>query len=185
MKNALISLSGPGEIDLSTLSNFEAGIAMLSIIDRVYPGITLSQLNDLMNNEGMGNLWTFVKSAAGDIKDGIGDVLHDTKTITGSILGSGVRLAADPKVIDAASRAGAAYATGGGSEAASGALQSLGLSKGSSDQVMQFLNGLGSVFKGDSGPAANQSSVMGLPGGVLPWAIAGSAVLVLIFARKG
>ena len=53
MRNALISLSGPGEIDLSKLSNFEAGIAFLTIVDQAYPGITLSQLNDLINNEGM------------------------------------------------------------------------------------------------------------------------------------
>lgn len=183
MKNSLISMAGPTDFDVSKMSNFEAGIAALTVASSVYPGLTWGRLADLVTGrEKMGGWWTDLKHVAGDIKDGVGDVLKDTGDWVGDKGGEIIRLGTDEKVIDGASRLGTAYATGGGSEGARSVLQSLGLSGESSDNIMDFLGSLGSVFKGKVGDDVNQAGMFNSKN--LPWIIAGGAVLVLVFGRR-
>jgi hypothetical protein len=132
----------------------------------------------------MAGWWTDLKHAAGDIKDGVGDVLKDTVSTVGSIGGDTVRLATDPKVISGASQLGAAYATGGGSSAVTGLLQSLGMSQGSANQVTDFISSLGDNFKTQSQLQAASMGGGGAMGGALPWVLAGGVVLVLLVATR-
>ncbi len=95
-------------------SDFDAGILFFAALSRLYPGLQWADLHT--PQQFMAGWLTDLKHSIGDLKDGVGDVLKDTASVTGKILGSGVRLAADPKVATTVTRAGAAYATGGGSE---------------------------------------------------------------------
>jgi len=174
-------MSGPTDFDVSSLSNFEAGIAALTLASQVYPGLTWGDLSNMLAGERMAGWWTDLKGVAGDIKDGVGDVLKSTGDFIGDKGGDIIRLGTDEKVIDGASRLGTAYVTGGGSEGARGVLESIGLSGTSSDNIMDFLSSLGGIFKEKTG---TQSSVFGVDPKVLPWAIAGMAVLVLIFGKR-
>lgn len=183
MNPLLVTMRGPGEIDIPSLSNFEAGIAFLTLINRMSPGITFGQLAALIDTpERMGGWWTDLKRSVGDVKDGIGDVLKDTASAIGGGAGDAVRLVTDEKVLDAASRAATAYATGGGSEGVRNALGGTSGGGGMVDQFIGFISSLGSSFKG---VASNQASVGGVSSNVLPWALAGGAVLVVLFARPG
>jgi len=184
MKNSLISMAGPTDFDVSKLSNFEAGIAALMVAAQVYPGLTWGDVARLTAGEKMGGWWTDLKHVAGDVKDGVGDVFKGVGDWVGDKGGEVVRLGTDEKVIDGASRLGTAYATGGGSEGARGFLEQLGLSSDSSGSIMDFISGLGDSFKGGSGDGVNKSSILGMDAKVFPWAVAGVAVLVLVFGKR-
>jgi hypothetical protein len=187
MKNPLlITMAGPGDIDLSEVSNFEAGIATLVLINKLYPGIKwgdLPVLAALRSGEPMKGWLTDISRSVGNIKDGIGDVLKDTFTTVGGGLGDATRLVTSAPVMDAATRAGAAYATGGGSEAARGVLgQMFGSSGDAADaqisQLMDFISGLGSTAKGTT------ASGTGAGFNILPWALGGVAVLGIVMIAK-
>lgn len=189
MNPLLVTMHGENSLDVRGLSNFEAGIAFLTLVDKMVPGITWGQLDDLARGYGAGDRlagwWTDLKHAAGDVKDGIGDVLKDTVSTVGSIGGDTVRLATSPTVIAGASQLGAAYATGGGSSAVTGLLQSLGMSQGSANQVTDFISSLGDNFKTQSQmQAASMGGGGGAMGGALPWVLAGGVVLVLLVATR-
>lgn len=189
MKNPLlITMAGPNDIDLSGVSNFEAGIATLVLINRLYPGVKWGDLPALAagaRSTTMGKKWyERAMSAVGDIKDGIGDVLKDTFTTVGGGLGDATRLVTSAPVMDAVTRAGAAYATGGGSEAARGVLGSLFGSSGDAadaqiSQLMNFISGLGSTAKGATATGATGPGV-----NILPWALGGVAVLGIVMIAK-
>jgi len=121
MNPLVVTMHGPGgQIDIRNVSNFEAGIAALTWANMLSPGITfgkLAQVADSLNAERMSGLTSFFKgvgnaivSGAGNIKDGIGDILKDTSNAIGGNAGDAIRLFTDEKVIDGASRIGAAYA---------------------------------------------------------------------------
>lgn len=187
MNPLLVTMHGGNSLDVRGLSNFEAGLAFLTLVDKMAPGITWEQLDDLARGYGAGDRmsgWlTDLGHAVGQVKDGIGDVLKDTVSTVGSIGGSTVRLATSPNVINGVSQMGAAYATGGGSTAVTGLLQSLGMSAGSASQVTDFISSLGDNFK-----AQNQLQAASVGGGgglgALPWIIAGGVVLVLLVGRR-
>jgi len=176
-KPALITMQGPrrpgaGAFDISKMSNFEAGVATLVLINDVYPGARFSDLPNIaarVSAEPLAGWWTSLKSGLGDIKDGIGDVLKDTFSTVGGGAGDAIRLASDPKVIDAASRAGSAYATGGASEGA----RSMG------DKIFDFISTLGSSAKSATDPGVGDTTKS-----ILPWALAGGAVLLLVAIKK-
>ncbi len=183
MNPLLVTMRGPGDIDIPSLSNFEAGIAFLTLIAKMNPGITFGQLAEVMDSpERMAGWWTDLKKSVGDVKDGIGDVLKDTASAIGGGAGDAVRLVTDESVLNGASRAATAYATGGGSEGVRSALGGAGGGSGPVDQFINFVSSLGSSFKS---VAPNQAGIAGLPANVWPWAIAGGAVLVVLFARPG
>lgn len=181
----LVTMRGPaGEIEIPSMSNFEAGIAFLTLLNRLSPGITFGQLASVLDSpSGRMAGWNplgDIYHAVGAVKDGIGDVLKDTASAIGGSAGDAVRLVTDEKVIDGAARLGTAYASNGGSE---GVRSALGGGGSVVDQLIGFVSNLGSSFK--SNTPTMQADVGGLPGGVLPWAIAGGAVLVILFARPG
>lgn len=177
----LVTMSGPADFDISGLSNFEAGIATLALIDRVYPGIRWKDLPGLAAGIRPGTLsgWNPFKAiykGVGNIKDGIGDVLRDTGNYVGGAFGDTVRLVTDEKVIDGASRLGTAYATGGGSE---GIRNIFGGKDGMANSILDFISGLGEKAKG-----VNTAGAGGMDASILPWAIGGGVVLALLFGRR-
>lgn len=171
MSANLIAMSGPENMSLADLSNFEAGLAMLGVINQVYPGIRFSQLPELAEGAGVEKMgWSWnpmdavraVQKTAGNLKDGIGDVLKDTFTTVGGGYGDAVRLATDENVLDGASKMYAAYMTGGGSE------------------LMDFVTNLGATAKEKTAAAS-----AALPGGVLPWALGGGGLLIVMMMMAG
>jgi len=179
MRNSmLVSMAGPDSPSLQDLSDVEAGIAALVMLNNFYPGITFAELDRMMfpGVDTMGKKCTGVFGCIGSFFSDSTGLLGRTFSDAGSKMGEWggdlVRLFTDKKVIDGASRIGAAYASGGASEAA----QTFG------QKAMNFLSNLGSSFKGEDGKT--QAGMMGLPGGLLPWAIAGGVVLVLLFGRR-
>lgn len=179
MNPLLVTMRGPGEIRIDELSNFEAGIAFLTLVNDLNPGVTFGELGRALDDpETMAGLWSKLKKAASSVKNGVGDVLKSTADYVGGVAGSAVRLVTDEKVIDGASRLGTAYATGGGSEAVKGVLGG----GSAADQVIDFISNLGNTFKTQTAPMT-QSGMFNA--GSLPWIIGGGALLVLLFGRGG
>jgi len=180
MKHAsLITMAGPsGGLDVRNMSNMEAGLAFLGLVNQVHPGITWGQLVELGKGNGnyMGrSFWDKVGGALGDVKDSVSDVVSKTVSTVGEVAGSAVRLVTDEKVIDGASRIGAAYATGGQSEGAKGIL----------DKVGDFVSHIGSTVK-DTANENAAASAGGASSYLKPvnLAIAGVGVVgVLLLAR--
>lgn len=180
---ALVTMAGPNSLpDLSRMSNFEAGIATLVSLAKVYPGIRFRDIPSLLEPERMSGWWTDLKHTVGDVKDGIGDVLKDTYSAVGKDAGDALRLVTDKKVIDGASRIGTAYATDGGSEGVRNLFGGDG-SGSPVDALMNFISNLGSSAKSQNKQAASVGN-MNLPGGLLPWLLGGGAVLVLLARRR-
>ena len=178
MNASLITMAGPGSIDVRKLSNMEAGLAFLGLVNQLYPGLTWGELHAMgLGQEVMGrSFWDKVGGALSDVKSTVSDVVSKTVSTAGDVAGSAIRLVTDEKVIDGASRIGAAYATGGQSEAAGGVLGKIG----------DFVSNLGSQVKETaSASAAGAPSVGGikLPGGVLPWAL--GATVAFYFVARG
>ncbi len=175
----LVTMRGPARaLDVRTLSNFEAGIAALSLIGRMVPGLTFGQMAAMVDRpQGMAGWWSDLKSAAGDVKDGLGDVLKDTAGFIGETVGSSVRLVTDEKVVDGASRIGAAYATSGGSEGVRAMLGGSSTGNETVDGLLNFISSLGENFKAkaDVQAASANTSLAGVP--VWVWGIGGVAVL--------
>lgn len=180
MKQAsLITMSGPsGGLDVRNMSNMEAGLAFLGLVNQVHPGITWGQLVELGKNGGrfMGrSFWDKVGGALGDVKDSVSDVVSKTVGTVGEVAGSAIRLVTDEKVIDGASRLGTAYATGGQSEAAKGIL----------GQIGDFVSHIGSTVKdtananaaGAASPAASYLKPVNI-------AIAGVAVVGVVLVVR-
>lgn len=189
MNPLLVTMHGGNSLDVGSLSNFEAGLAFLTLVDKLVPGITWNQLDSLAAGYGAGGRmagwWTDLKHSVGDVKDGIGDVLKSTVDVVGGIGGDTIRLGTDPKVLSGVSQIGMAYATGGGSAGVTGLLQSLGMSSGSANQVTDFISSLGNNFKTQSQlQAAGMGGGGGAMGGALPWVLAGGVVLVLLVATR-
>lgn len=182
----LVTMAGPRDLpDISRMSNFEAGIATLVLLDKVYPGVRWRDIPAIAEGyrpESLSGWWTDLKKATGDVKDGIGDVLKSAVDVGGDVVGSAVRLVTDEKVIDGASRIGTAYATNGGSE---GVRQLFGGSGGQGsgpvDALLSFISGLGERAKSANIQAAG---VGGMSPAILPWALGGGLLLVLLMGRR-
>lgn len=179
MNPIVVTMSGPEEIYVPALSNFEAGIAFLTVMNKLAPGITFGELAAAIDGTPgrMAGWWTDLKHAAGDIKDGVGDVLVDTGKYLAGAAGDSVRLVTDEKVIDGASRLGTAYATSGGSEGVRGVLGS------AAQPVLDFISSLGASFKGQAA-AASASPQSLFSANALPWVMGGGLLLVLLLRRS-
>lgn len=211
----LVTMSGPspvledGSIDVTRLSNFEAGLAMMGLIHRVYPDVTFGELPKLAYAPGAefmgrgfwerqlshvtdtlspGKVFNSVSSGVGDVKDGIGDVLKDTFNSSGDAGGNVVRLLTNKKVIDGANSSYASFTDSGGIV---GAIGGKGISNifGGGDSsssgtagnsLMDWITHLGAATKAK----AAQADMSGLPGGLLPWAVGASVVLFVVFGRR-
>lgn len=184
MSAHLYALSGPAELSVSNMSNFEAGLAFLGVVNQLYPGIKFGQLPLLAGGqvETMGfslsslnpvRAFNAVKDIVGDVKDGVGDVIKDTFHTLGDVGGSTVRLVTDEKVVDGATKAYTSYSTGG--------LLSSDGNGGALGDLVNFISTLGSNVKQSAASAV--ASPGGLPGGILPWAV-GLGAFVFLLARR-
>jgi hypothetical protein len=206
MNPLLVTMRGPDEIKFHELSNFEAGIIMLHKLDQMLPGVTWGQLI-YAGRDTMGRSWLErmaskaggavmdagrgVGGAAMDVARSSGDIIKSAVDATGEKIGEATRLFTDEKVVDGASRAYKAYTDGGGIAGFWGGSSIFGQNSGTSDAegesaaggIWDFITNLGSSAKKSA--SANQAGLFGIPSNVLPWAIAGGAVLVILFARPG
>lgn len=152
MKNTLYTMEGasrmdgPASIDPASLTDIEAGVQLLALLARQYPGLTWGQLAAMVDDPGLSGWLTDLKKTVGDIKDGIGDALKDTGDWIGDKLGDAFRLAADEEVQDGASRIGMAIASGGKSEAAKGVLESI-FGEENAEKAQGILETMGGLFK--------------------------------------
>lgn len=154
-------------------SDFDAGLLFFAAAARMLPGL---EWRDVSNPQFMAGWFTDLKKAVGSVKDGVGDVLKDTVNFVASKGGETVRLAADPKVADTVARAGAAYATGGASEGARGAF----------DSLMNIFTPTGKQAVETAGAAYKQSFGIDFRNPVvLGVGIGGAALLVVLLARGG
>ena len=200
----LITMNGPDSVQVENLSNFEAGVLFLSLVNATYPGIKLSEMMQLSTMEPVVMGRTFLErqlgnlskagtklgnalvSTTGNIKDGIGDVLKDSVNLIGTVGGSAVRLAADPAVSDLAIRAGSAYATGGGSEGVKGVIEQMtggknpnGKPNSLADGIMDWISGLGQTTK-----STVKDSKSSTPTWLVPVGIGGAVILAIALMRK-
>lgn len=178
MNPLLVTMRGPGEIDIASLSNFEAGIAALSLVGRALPGLTFGDLARMNDGRMSGSLWDGLKS----VGSAIGDTVSNIVDKAGSVMGSAVRLVTDEKVIDGASRLGQAYATSGGSEG----VRSMFGGGAEGNQVVDFVSQIGEFFKGVTGSSGQTQVASAGAANVTPWLLGGglALVLVLLVARK-
>lgn len=203
MNPLLVTMHGPQQTSLQDLSNFEAGLVVLSAINHQLPGVTWDELlTGNVRSVGMSG-WEKGQTLAGpfdlitDIGHGfaqvgrtIGGMVSDAVGMVGGNLGNSVRLLTDPQVMDAAAKAAAAYMTGGGSTALDASLGNESGSAGGSgsisigQQIMDFISGLGSSAKNALGSGADKASIFGIPDKYLPWAAGGAIFLALVFGRK-
>jgi len=205
MTARLITMASPAsaaEVDILDLSDYEAGLAFLGMVNQIYPGVTMRQLGKLAYGnriETMGrSFWerqvshvsdalsptkTFnkVKEAVGDIKDGVGDVLKDTFDAIGDAGGSALRLFTDQKVVDGLNSSYESFTSSGG---ILGAVGGKSISEGVSDGVDSFgsfITNLGSKVKANT---ASVSASMGIPDWAIPVGIGGVVLLLLLRRRK-
>jgi len=135
MNQKLITLNGEKEEgimrDITKLGDIEAGLLFWKDVADKNPGITWGEaLFGEYEGLGFSLSKTFSKLGKGlkNTVNATGKVIKNAGNTVGSWTGSAIRLATDEQVIDTVSRAGAAYATGGQSEAARSLLSSFGSS---------------------------------------------------------
>lgn len=189
----LVTMSGPDGIDLDKVNDFEAGLAFLNLVGKVYPDATFGDLPyiaaGIPANARMAGWLTDIRKtvtkSVGSVKDGIGDALKSTFKLGGEAAGSAVRLVTDEKVLDGASRIGAAYATYGGSEGFAQVMQSAtGGDKSMVDSLVGFIASLGQTAKSQPPIMVGSAAGFGgVPGNMLPWLI-GAGVLVAVLALR-
>lgn len=154
-------------------SDFDAGLMFFAAAARMLPGL---EWTDVQNPQFMAGWLTDLGKAVGNVKDGIGDVLKDTANFVAAKGGDTVRLAADPKVANTVTRAATAYATGGASEGANGAMEAL----------KSIFTGTGTQTVETAGAAYKQSFGFDMRN---PWVIGagigGTVLLVVLLARGG
>jgi len=175
--NEITTLQGPAKsvLDPRGLSDTEAGILFLGIAGKVFPGLTWrGMFTDKNGMAGMfdwvSDSWDKMVEVAGEIKDGTGDVLADTFDYLGDKAGDTIRLLTDEEILDAASRAAQAYASGGASEA----LRAL------TPEQQQVIQAAGVSYKNQWGAAGD------LFKNPVVWVVGGVALLSLTaFLFKG
>lgn len=187
MNPTLITLSGPtgpvNDSEFLALDDLNAGIVFLAHVAKLYPGITWGQLPALAaqaasGRESMSGWFTDLGHAVGSVTRSAGSVIKDAIGVTGDVAGSAIRLVTDQKVLSGVTQIAGAVATDGGSVAA----------QGISGDLMDFVKNLGGSFKsmissGGDAPGQNQASMFG-SAKMLPWVLAGGAVLFVLFARR-
>lgn len=171
----LMTLSGPPalvppelrNINISELSDFDAGLVVLKVLSSMYPGITFGELFGAKSK--LSGWWTDLKNGIGDVYDGVADWYGDMGD-TGSDF---VRLFADEEVSGAIMDGVAAYYSGGTSTL----FQSdKGKSGGGNDT---FLAQLSALFS-QTGEKAKQAETT-IPPGILYGGI-GAVGLILVLA---
>lgn len=203
MNPLLVTMRGPssGAIRMQDLSNFEAGYLTLSLVARQNPGLKWGDLIGYANQRGlttMGKAW-YEKLASGvgdfvsDSSDWVGDSVKDVFGATGGFIGDAVRMLTDKEVIDGMNSSYESFTSSGGVAGAVGGSDTFGIEKlfsggdgkdgATKNQIMEWITSLGDSVKKKSGDA--NLAAFEMPGGVLPWALAGGAVVVLMLFRGG
>lgn len=175
---SLFSMSGKPEndpilnMDLSKLSNIDAGIAALYAINKAYPGITWGQMLGLTPYKKMGGKFgNFFRDTFSFTSRNIGDFVN----WSGEKAGEAVRLLTDKEVVSGLSQYGAAYATGGASAGLTGMLDSLGMGQGGQDILKKLLGTLGMNAKQQTNTIAGINPI---------YLIGGAGLLLLIVILK-
>lgn len=147
---SLFSMSGRNDlqndpivnINPNDLSDVDAGIQALYIVAAMHPGITWG---DFLSRNSLGRKWyeRWIGDPAKSLVSWTGDTISNVGDKLGDWGGSTVRLITDERVSSGLSNYGAAYLTGGGSEAA----KSLFGGKADLGSVLEFLGGLGKKSK--------------------------------------
>jgi hypothetical protein len=219
----LVTMRGPGDFNLGDVSDFEAGIIVLSELNKMQPGITWGELFSMGRINGSGTMgrgfWERQAKRAGgavmtvargtggavmdvargaggvamDIQRSGGDIVMSAVNAVGDKVGEATRLFTDQKVVEGGAKAYKAFTDGGGIAGFWGGSGVFGKGggEGATDEegmsaaggIWDFITSLGSSAKKKTG--ANEAGIFGIPSNVLPWAIAGGAVLVVLFARPG
>jgi hypothetical protein len=184
MNPTLITMAGSDfNLNLGEISDAEAGFVFLALAAQQFPGITMRQLLGFAPRPvAMGSMggpckgfWDCVGSAVSDTADLVGRKVSDAAGLVGRTGGQVVRLATDEQVVDAATRAGAAYAASGASELP-GAIFGKGGAEGGGGDILDYI---GSVFKalasGKSPPDLKESGMFSMKN--LPWIVLGGGVI--------
>lgn len=177
----------PLSLDPKQLSDFEAGIHYLATVSQYAPGIKIGQL---FNRDGLMG-WSLSKSLSSawkgtkEVFSSVGSGTRKILDYGGKKVGETVRLLADEDVQQLATRAGAAYASGGGSLAAEGMFDNI-FGKGSGANVSDFINQIGAFWKRESSGVNAASAAPGIDNRTLMIAGGGliGAVLLISLLRK-
>lgn len=204
--NAPPGNSTPTLGDYLELDDFQAGVVALRMLANEYPGLKWNQLPAIgaearmRNPASMGGWLTDLKKGASKIgsavvapvtyaKDAVGDVFSSV----GSNVADAARLFTSDDVVGGVNNAFKGFSDGGGVAGFWGGSDLFGGGGGSDSSgggdsgggfFMNLISGIGSMFKTKVAAGANEAGMFG-GGSVLPWAIAGSAVLLVFFARPG
>jgi len=182
MNGKITTLQGPGSslgiYDPSGLSPFEAGLLFLGLANQFYPGLTWGEMISHGQNRPvkLSGWLTDFTNFVGNVKDGIGDVISDTVGLVGSSGGDLVRLATDEQVLATVTRAAAAYASGGTSEALQAAMSAL------TPAQRQVVEAAGISFQGAALPPASTWAK-----NPIVWVLGGVTVLSIgaLILKKG
>lgn len=183
MPGRLVVLRGTAPVtffDPRGKSNFDAGLLFMQAFCRLYPGATWQDFFSMAGPrpKKMSGWWTDMKHAVGDVVDGIGGVISDTKSLIGGAGGDIVRLATDQQVLDGIARAGEAIATDGASEGARSASDAL--SGIFTPAQKQTLEAAGFSYKTAWGDNLLKNPVVWVLGGVT-----GLSLLAFMFKGRG
>lgn len=155
MNGKITTLQGPGSslgiYNPAGLSPFEAGLLFLGLANQTFPGFTWAEMISYGKNRPakLSGWLTDISNWAGNVKDGIGDIISDTIGLVSNTGGDLVRLATDEQVIATVTRAAAAYASGGTSEALQAAMSAL------TPAQRQVVEAAGISFQGATLPSAS------------------------------
>jgi len=119
----LVELSGRAnnlsivDIDPAELNPMDRGVYLLSMVAKIFPGITWGQMYEVAysNDERLMGWWTDTKKFIGRQTNNVKDGLKDGLDVLGEYAGDFVRLISDDEVIQAIQSYGQAYATNGAS----------------------------------------------------------------------
>lgn len=204
----------PSVEEYLALDDRELGFVVLSMVDAKYPGITFGELwaKPKRVTERMGGPFDFVSDAwdgavevvqdighgGMEIVRGAGHVVGEVTRTGGHILAEGgrylghaggevLRAVTSERVQNFLNSTYSCYTASGGWTAAVTGSDGGGEACAPTAGEDQFLSQLGADFKAwlSGGGGLNKAGLFGIPGNVLPWAIAASAVLVVMFAKPG
>lgn len=211
----LVTMSGPGgllraaqpsDAEYLALDDFNAGLVALSMIEARYPGISFLELVQKprrARRERMEGFGDWISDRWDDAEDAVSSVAHAALNAgraaghtvgeiargVGHAGGEVMRSVMTDKVKNFLNSTYSCYtASGGWTGAVTGNQGDTSgdacreTPEGSEDWIAK----IGQEFKDlIGGGGLNEAGIFGIPGKLVPWAIAASAVLVVMFAKPG
>ncbi len=86
MNPALVTMQGPGDLDIRDLSNFEAGALILSRITEANPGITWGQLAASVGRDGSGRMSGWLTDITKSVKGAASTVMDAGRSGTSGVM---------------------------------------------------------------------------------------------------